>query len=153
MLCRMRIITYTIYSLHKMMKLIIYKSLLGSSRIYAQWLSKAIKADVYPMDVVTDELIEKAACIIIIAGTYFLNSPIISFTKSKWRVLREKRVYLINIAGFSIESVTRKIVYNRLPVEIKERVNYYDLQGKIGPVRAGGVKIENIDKLIADINQ
>lgn len=135
------------------MKLIIYKSLLGSSRIYAQWLSKAITADVYPMDVVTDEQIAKADCVIIISGTYFLSSPIISFTTRKWQVLKEKRVYLINIAGFSINSITRRIVYNWLPQEIKDCVKYYDLQGKIGPIGASKVVISNMDELVADINQ
>lgn len=135
------------------MRLIIYKSLLGSSRIYAQWLSSAIKADVYPMDIVTDEQMKNADCVIVLSGTYMLNSPIIKFAKSKWSILKEKEVYLLNIAGFSVNSFTRKLVYNRLPQEIKDSVKYYDLQGKVGPIGADEVRIENISDIVADINR
>ena len=53
-----------------MKTIIVYKSFLGTTKKYAQWLASDLKADILTFSQVKNEIFEKHDTVIVASGTY-----------------------------------------------------------------------------------
>jgi len=132
-----------------MKTIILYKSFLGTTRTYAEWLRDELKYDLKEFGEVRDEELKEYDSVIVASGTYANHMPLVNFLKSKWEVIKDKNVVVIAV-GIAPEDVeySRKS-YEGIPANIREKIKYFKIPGRIGLIRtAGEVKKENLDRII-----
>jgi menaquinone-dependent protoporphyrinogen IX oxidase len=132
-----------------MKAIILYKSYLGTTRTYAEWLRDELKCDLKKFGQVRDEELKGYDSVIITSGTYAARMPLVNFLKSKWEVIKDKNVVVVavGIAPENVEYSRRS--YERIPANIREKIKYFKIPGRIGFIRtAGEVKKENLDRII-----
>lgn len=132
-----------------MKPIIIYKSFLGSSRAYANWLNEEIDGDIYKFGRVSNKELGNYDPVIIISGTYAGWMPLVGFLKRKWAVIKGKHVVVIavGIAPADVEWSQRS--FEKIPLEIREKIKYFKIPGRIGrQAPAGEVKKENLNEVV-----
>jgi len=132
-----------------MKTIILYKSYLGTTRTYAEWLRDELKCDLKEFGEVRDEELKEYDSVIVTSGTYANHMPLVGFLKSKWEAINDKNVVVIAV-GIAPENVeySRKS-YEGIPTYIREKIKYFKIPGRIGNIRsAGEVKKENLDRII-----
>jgi len=128
---------------------ILYKSYLGATRTYAEWLRDELKCDVKDFGEARDEELKGYDLVIIMSGTYAAGMPLINFLKSKWEVIKDKKVVVVavGIAPEGVEYSQRS--YEKIPANIREKIKYFKIPGRIAFIKtAGEVKKENLDRII-----
>ncbi|MGQ9478689.1 MAG: flavodoxin family protein [Thermoproteota archaeon] len=132
-----------------MKTIIFYKSFLGTTRKYAEWLKAELKCDLKKFKEASDEELKNYDLIIVVSGTYAGRMPLTGFLKSKWEILKDKEIVAIGV-GIAPENVywSRKS-YDKIPLHIREKIRFFKIPGRIGPAKpAGEVRKENLEKVI-----
>lgn len=132
-----------------MKTIILYKSFLGTTRTYAKWLRDELNCDLKEFGGVRDEELKGYDSVIITSGTYARRMPLVNFLKSKWEIIKDKNVVVVAV-GIAPESVEySQKSYEEIPANIREKIKYFKIPGRIGVIRtAGEVKKENLDRII-----
>ena len=132
-----------------MKTIILYKSFLGTTRTYAEWLRDELRCNLKEFGQVRDEELKEYDSVIVTSGTYANHMPLVDFLRSKWEVIKDKNVVVVAV-GIAPENVeySRKS-YERIPANIREKIRYFKIPGRMGPMRtAGEVKKENLNRII-----
>lgn len=127
---------------------IIYKSYLGATRQYAEWLEKEIKADVFRYEQVEEGILEKYDRLIIMSGTYAGNMPLTKFLTQDWEKIKNKKIIAIAVGGEAPDQKGSIEAYKKIPKEIRDNIKYYKIQGKFFVFPTGGIKKENLNEII-----
>ncbi len=132
-----------------MKTIILYKSFLGTTRTYAEWLKDELKCDLKEFGEVSDEELKEYQSVIITSGTYARSMPLVDFLKRKWEIVKDKNVVVVAV-GIAPEDVDwSQRSYEGIPTNIREKIKYFKIPGKIGNIKpAGEVKKENLDRII-----
>jgi menaquinone-dependent protoporphyrinogen IX oxidase len=127
---------------------IIYKSFLGTTQKYAQWLREELGADIFEFGKIKKEKLEAYEIVVVSSGTYASWMPLVGYVKKIWKYIKDKKVVIIAVgiappkAGWSIKS------YKKIPKNIREKVKYFKLPGKSTGKLAGKVEKENVNPVI-----
>lgn len=125
---------------------IIYKSVLGSTKKYAQWIADEYKADLFTYNSATNENIQKYDLIIVASGTYASLMPLTGFLKKHWDVLRNKRVLALAVGMAHPDDPQSYAQYELIPAHIQDEIHYHKLPGKL--IKAGPAGEPSKDKLL-----
>lgn len=132
-----------------MRTIILYKSFLGAARKYAEWLKAELKCDLKKFEEASDEELKDYDLIIVASGTYAGRMPLTSFLKSKWEILKDKRIVAIAVGIAPENAAWSRKSYEEIPLHIRGRIRFFKIPGKIGMVKpAGEVKKENLSRII-----
>ena len=125
---------------------VIYRSFLGATKQYAKWLGEDLGADVFTFRQIADDKLSGYDAVIISSGTYAGWMPLMGFLKKKWDVIKDKKVAVLAVGSVEPEHPGSKIVYEKIPPEIRGKIKYFKVWGKMcdkeKPER--GVKKENL---------
>jgi len=110
---------------------ILYKSVLGSTKKYAEWLAKGIKADLYKFNDITREELEQYDLVIVASGTYAAHMPLVNFIKKYWTILNDKKVIVLAVGMAPADDPQTKKAYESIPEGIRKRITYFKLPGKL----------------------
>jgi len=130
-----------------MRTVIIYSSVLGTTKKYAMWLREAMEADVSKANARRISALDYDL-IIICSPTYMGQIRLLGYLKKRWGVLQGKRVILIAVGMAPQESPDSRKSYESIPEEIRNRIRYFKLPGKIGPAGKAKVKQENLQPVL-----
>lgn len=132
-----------------MKTVVIYKSFLGTTRTYAQWLKEELDCDIKKFSQIGDGELKGYDLMIISSGTYVGYMPLIGFLKKKWEIIKDKKVVVVAVGVAPENEEWSQKSYEKIPAHIREKIKYFKLAGKMGNIKpAGEVKKENLDRII-----
>ncbi|MDM7999362.1 MAG: flavodoxin domain-containing protein [Dehalococcoidia bacterium] len=130
-----------------MRTVIVYRSILGTTRKYALWLRDALEADLSRANAGRASALDYDL-IIICSPTYMGRIMLIGYLKKRWSILRQKSVILVAVGMAPPGTPDSRRSYESIPGEIRSRIRYFKLPGKIGPAGKGSVKQENLEPVL-----
>jgi menaquinone-dependent protoporphyrinogen IX oxidase len=111
---------------------IIYRSFLGTTRHYAKWLAEDIGSEVMTFSQASADKPAGFDTIIIMSGTYCSWMPLVSFLKKHWDNIKDKKVAVVAVGIVMGEDPGNKISYERIPEEIRAKIKYFKIPGRMG---------------------
>ena len=133
-----------------MTTVIIYKTKYGSTKEYAEILSKELKCKAIEMDSV--KKLSPYSRVIVMSGTYAGRMPLTGFLKSSWSSLKDKEVIAIAIGLVSKDHLWSKITYWFIPFWIRNKINYFKIMGR-DPESKKPVSKANLKQVIDYLNK
>jgi menaquinone-dependent protoporphyrinogen IX oxidase len=130
-----------------MRTVIIYGSMLGTTRKYATWLREALEADLSKANAGQRSALDYDL-IIVCSPTYMGRIRLLGYLKKRWSVIQGKRVILIAVGMAPPESPDSRRSYEKIPEEIRNKIRYFKLPGKIGPAGKAKVRQENLQPVL-----
>ncbi|MFA5406630.1 MAG: flavodoxin domain-containing protein [Candidatus Nanoarchaeia archaeon] len=127
-----------------MKTIIAYKTRCGSTKEYAQLLSKALKCKAFEMDSIKDLNCDR---LIVMSGVYAGQMPLVSFVKSNWKKIKGKELIMIAVGLVDEHHWWSKISYFFIPHKIKKQAKYFKIIGR-DPDNKEPVKKENLKRVI-----
>lgn len=125
---------------------VIYRSYLGASRHYAEWLADRLDADVFTMKHWEhDGNIANYDRVVVVSGTYGGHMPLVAFLRKHWEELSTKPVHVVAVGGDDPESPGSIAAYETIPAYIRAHVTYQKLPGHGSKEH---VKLENIEPVL-----
>jgi flavodoxin len=131
---------------------VVYKSILGSTKKYATWLSEQLNGDLFKFNEINKEILLEYDIIVVSSGTYAGQMPLVSFLKKNWPVLSQKKVFVVAVGMAPAEDKASKSSYEMIPGYIRENIEYVKLPGKLlktGP--AGEVTEKKLEPIVDKI--
>ena len=130
-----------------MRTVIVYSSILGTTKKYAMWLREALEADVSRANAGRVSALNYDL-IIICSPTYMGQIRLLGYLKKKWNVLQWKSIILIAVGMAPPESPDSRKSYESIPEEIRSRIRYFKLPGRIGPAGRDKVRQDNLQPVL-----
>jgi len=127
---------------------IIYKSYLGATRQYAEWLEESLEADLFRFEQVGEGTLDNYDRIIVMSGTYAGKMPLTKFLQNNWEIIKHKDIVVIAVGGQEPSQKESNDSYLTIPEEIRNNIKYYKIQGKFFMFPASGIKKENLNEII-----
>ncbi|MBD3299749.1 MAG: hypothetical protein GF347_00160 [Candidatus Moranbacteria bacterium] len=116
-----------------MKNLIIYRSVYGSTKEYAQWIADAIGADIFSLEEAENVDLNNYENIVLGCGVYAGKIKIKKWIVSNWDKLKSKnKVVLFTTSGSPAEEIKKeKMIERNLPKEILAKIRYFPLGGRM----------------------
>jgi menaquinone-dependent protoporphyrinogen IX oxidase len=130
-----------------MKTLIIYRTFLGSSRKYAEWLHEAVPSDIMKTGKAGAKVLSAYDTVVMFGGTYMYNISLLGYIKKNWKTLQSKRVVFVTVAGAAEVEGDSVKAYARVPENIRAAVKHFHLRGKFFKQNAGEVTKEKIQPI------
>ena len=127
---------------------IIYKTLLGTTKQYAEWLKEEIKTDVFKFNEASKDKLKEYDLIIVGSGIYAGKMPLVGYLEKVWDVVANKDIIILAVGAAPADNEITKQAYQTIPEKIREKVKYFKLQGKIWKKLEEKVKKENLNPVI-----
>ena len=131
--------------------LIVYRSWLGSSKKYAQWLGEELNTEIKKHSQVGAKEIEAADKIILVGGTYAGWLNLNGFITKYESLLNKKKTFFVNVGMAPENDPQTKISWEKLPIEFRKTAKIYKIIGKFPKGKEDAVKKDNLKKIIKDI--
>ena len=133
--------------------LIVYRSLLGATKQYAQWLAEDLGCQSIGYRKLRTEMLERSEAFVVMSGTYAGKMPLVGFLKRRWPILQHKRVFIVAVGAIPPESPASEASYHSIPANIRERVWYIKIPGKLarGVKNGWTMKRDNIQRIVSAI--
>jgi menaquinone-dependent protoporphyrinogen IX oxidase len=132
---------------------IVYKSFLGTTQQYAGWLEKMTGGKAFRWGEITKKDIEGYDVIVISSGTYVGWMPLAGYLKKNWEVLSKKKVVVVAVGAEPAESEASKTSYEKIPSDIRKKITYFKIPGKVVSDPEGVVKKQNLDPIVEHIDK
>jgi len=127
---------------------IIYKTVLGTTRQYAEWLKEEIEADLFDFDEADKEKLKDYDVVVVGSGTYATKMPLVGYLKKVWDIIKNRHVVILAVGAAPADDEITKQAYQTIPEEIREKAKYFKLQGKIWKKFKSEVRKENLDPVV-----
>jgi len=131
-----------------MKTVIVYKSFMGATRQYAEWLKEFIETDIFRYEQVGDGLLRNYDRIIVMSGTYAGKMPLTRFLQDNWEILKNKNIIAIASGGQYPDQKESNESFLTIPEEIRKKIKYFKVIGKFFVFPKGGLKKENLEEVI-----
>ena len=128
---------------------IIYRSFLGSTKKYAQWLHESIESsDLFKPRQARDKKLAEYDLVIICSGTYAGWISLRGYLKKKWPVLQGKKVVFLVVGLVPPEDAESITAYRKIPENIRQEIQYFKVPGRWGSRNQDAVKKENLQPVL-----
>src|SRR5512136_629047 len=104
-----------------MRTVIVYSSILGTTKRYANWLREALEADVSKANAKRISALDYDL-IIICSPTYMGRIRLLGYLKQRWSILQAKTVILIAVGMAPSDSPDSMKTYQSIPEEIRTKI-------------------------------
>jgi menaquinone-dependent protoporphyrinogen IX oxidase len=132
------------------MKIVIfYKSILGSTKIYAQLLSQKLPADIYTFSAIHKTVLDKYDTIIVASGVYASKMPITGFLKQNWKLIQSKKVVVLVVGLSPADNSYSRQAYGKIPSYIRTHIKIFKVPGRIfNYAPLGDITYDNLKNMI-----
>lgn len=131
-----------------MKKVVVYKSVLGTSEEYSKKLAERIGGDVFQWyRMKRDDLVEYDL-VVVCSGPYENWVPLAEFLQKDWDILKDKTVIILAVGEIPSEEGVHWKPQEKLPESIVEHLTFFELPGRLNPETAKEVKPENLDPIV-----
>jgi menaquinone-dependent protoporphyrinogen IX oxidase len=110
---------------------IVYKTIYGSTKKYADWLGKDMKYKVFEMDKVKPKDLKPYSHLIVMSGTYAARMPLTKFLKSNWDSIKDKRITIVSVGMAPEDSFLTKVSKLFIPGKIKKKTKFMKIKGRM----------------------
>jgi menaquinone-dependent protoporphyrinogen IX oxidase len=131
-----------------MKTLIVYRSMLGSSKNYAIWLGKSLSAKIVRYDKIKNEEFDNYQQIILVGGTYAGWMSLDGFIRKKWDYLKGKKLILADVGLAQKDSPDTQKSWGKMLPEFRKKAKMYKVPGKIGRMNEENVSQKNIKEIV-----
>jgi len=131
---------------------IVYKSFLGTTRKYAEWLHESLESSLFKSSQVSGNKLREYELIILCSATYMGQILIRGYLKKIWEALKGKKVILLIVGIVPVEDADSVTAYETIPEHIRQGIQYFKVPGKIFSSNAENVKKENLQPVLDYIN-
>ena len=131
-----------------MKALILYRSFLGSSKQYAEWLHEEVPSEIMKFSKAGGTFLDSYDTVVLIGGTYAGWLSLAGYLKSKWKRLQGKRVVFVTVGGAAAEDSVSIRSYSKVPEKIRTAIKHFHLRGKIGKANVEEIKQEKIQPIV-----
>lgn len=131
-----------------MKTLIVYRSMLGSSKNYAIWLGKSLSAKIVRYDLVKNKELIDYDQIILVGGTYAGWMSLDGFIRKKWDYLKGKKLILADVGLAEKDSLDTQKSWGKMLPAFRKKAKMYKVPGKIGRLNEENVSQENIKDIV-----
>lgn len=111
--------------------LIVYKSILGSTKQYAYWLAEEIDADIMTFGKVKEKTFGKYDIVIVASGTYAGKMPLVGFLEKYWATLQYKKIIALAVGIAPLYEEASMQSYKLIPERIRTYIRYFKVPGKM----------------------
>lgn len=108
---------------------VIYKSLYGSSKIYAEWIAEELGAELFLSDNITEKQISNFSIIIFCGGIYAGGIACMNKIKKYSKILKEKKLIICAVGASPFSEDIIKILIDRINKEINLKFDLYYFRG------------------------
>ena len=131
---------------------IIYKSFLGTTKKYAEWLHESIESDLFKSKEISEKGLEEYDLVVLCSGTYAGWISLRGYLKKRWNTLQAKKVVLLVVGLVPPDDADSTKAYHKIPEDIRKNINYFKVAGTVGSSKADQVKKENLQPVLEYIN-
>jgi hypothetical protein len=131
---------------------ILYRSFLGTTKQYAEWLHEEIESDVFKYNKIKKESLLSYDLVILCTATYAGWISLKVYLKKRWDILKDKKVVLLVVGSAPADDEWTIRSYKKIPEEIRENIKYFKLPGKMSSKDTDAVKKENLALVIEYLN-
>jgi len=121
-----------------MKTIVVYHSLLGTTRKYATWLGEELHADVVGFKDVTKRTFDDYDVVIVTSGTYAGKMPLVDFLKKYWEVLELKKVLVMAVGIAPADVEQSRVSYELIPEDIRSAITYFKVPGNMFGLKPAG---------------
>lgn len=115
-----------------MKTVVIYKSKHGSTREYAEYIGKNIVGSkVFSIEEFDMKTLNSYDNVILGSSVYAGNTFYKEFLVNNWEILKEKKVFVFAVGILDKEHANSKSEYESLPEDIRSKIQYVKLPGRI----------------------
>lgn len=109
---------------------VVYKSKYGSTKKYAEWIAKAVNADLFPCSKITAQELLRYDIVIYGGGLYMLGISGFSLIKDNFDMLKYKKLIVFSV-GLSPArpSAIEDVITKNFSDEMRESICYFHLRG------------------------
>jgi menaquinone-dependent protoporphyrinogen IX oxidase len=133
---------------------IIYRSFLGSTRKYAEWLHDSIESsELFKPRQVRDKELAAYDLVIICSGTYAGWISLRGYLKKKWPILRGKKIIFLVVGLVPQDDAESVTAYMKIPEHIRQEIQYFKVPGRWGSRNQDAVKKENLQPVLGYIQE
>lgn len=128
---------------------ILYRSIWGTTKQYAEWLHEEIDSSIFKYNKVNRRSLLSYDLVILCTATYASWISLNGFLKKNWDMLKDTKVVLLVVGSVPMDQKSSIKSYNKLPEEIRENIEYFKIIGKkFGYQNAEKIKRENLAPII-----
>jgi menaquinone-dependent protoporphyrinogen IX oxidase len=128
---------------------IVYRSFLGSTRQYAEWLHESIESsNLYKSNRIGERELAEYDTVIVCSGTYMGWISLRGYLKKKWPILQGKNVILLVVGMAPPEDAQSTDAYMKVSGNIRQEIKYFKVPGTIGAKNREQVKKENLQPVL-----
>ena len=132
---------------------IVYRSFLGSTKRYAQWLHEEVESDLFGALGAHQGRMKDYDLVVLCSGTYAGWISIGGRLKGWWKTLRDRKVILLVVGMAPPEDPQSERAYLKIPEHIRNEIRYFKVPGKFGSTDADKVKKENLQPVLEYIRE
>jgi menaquinone-dependent protoporphyrinogen IX oxidase len=130
-----------------MKTLVIYRSFLGSSKKYAEWLHEEVPSDLMKFSKANTKALEAHDIIVMFGGTYMYRPSLLGYIIKNWKALQSKRVVFVTVAGAAEVEGDSVKAWLKVPEVIRAAVKHFHLRGKFFKQNADTVTKDKIQPI------
>jgi menaquinone-dependent protoporphyrinogen IX oxidase len=130
-----------------MKTLVIYRSFLGSSKKYAEWLHEAVPSDLMKFSKANAKVLEAYDTVVMFGGTYMYRPSLLGYITKNWKTLQAKRVVFATVAGAADVEGDSVKAWLKVPEAVRAAVKHFHLRGKFFKQNAGEVTRDKIQPI------
>ena len=132
---------------------IVYRSFLGGTKRYAEWLHEEVESDIFGALAARRSRLAEYDLVVLCSGTYVGWISIRGRLKRWWNTLRSKKVILLVVGMAPQEDPWSERAYLKIPEHIRKEIRYFKVPGKMGAEGAEKVKKENLQPVLEYIRE
>ena len=118
---------------------VIYKSIYGSTKKYAQWIAEEAKADCFECTEIETKKLMEYDTIIYGGGLYASGIAGISIITKNFEILKDKKliVFTVGLASTDREEVFLPIIEKNFTKDMRDNIKFFHLRGGIDYKKLG----------------
>lgn len=136
-----------------MKTVIIYQSLLGTTKKYAHWLEEKTGASLWSIKQIGGKALCDYDQIVVMSGTYAGQMPLIKFLTNNWEFIKDRKIIAIAVGAAPKEDEQSIKSYNLIPKYIREKISYHKIPGKLFGINKEKILAQNLDPIIKEMKQ
>ena len=112
---------------------VVYKSIYGSTKRYAQWIAEEAKADCFEYSEIKAKKLMEYDTIIYGGGLYASGIAGVSIITKNYEILKDKKiiVFTVGLASTDKEEAFLPIIEKNFTKEMRDSIKFFHLRGGI----------------------
>ena len=131
-----------------MKTLIVYRSLFGKTKRYAELMHKEIESDIEKYNRIDQESLSKYDMAILFAPTFAGWISLKGYLQKNWPILKDKSVILVVIGAAPEDTGWSKRSYNKIPEHIRSGIKYFKLTSNISSKKSDDLMLKYLTPII-----